>query len=48
MEISTYCVKIGTVMTGDFKVGTGLKQGDGLAPSIFNITLEYVIRQLQV
>jgi hypothetical protein len=35
-------------MTDGFKVGTGLKQGDGLAPSLFNIALEYVIRQLSV
>jgi hypothetical protein len=35
-------------MTDGFKVGTGLKQGDGLAPSHFNIALEYVIRQLSV
>jgi len=48
MENSTYHVKIGTVMTDDFKVGTGLKQGHGLAPSLFNIALEYIIRQLSV
>ena len=35
-------------MTDGFKVGTGLKQGDGLAPSFFNIALEYVLRQLSV
>jgi hypothetical protein len=35
-------------MTDGFKVGTGLKQGDGLAPSLFNKALEYVIRQLSV
>jgi hypothetical protein len=28
--------------------GSGLKQGDGLAPNLFNIALEYVIRQLTV
>ena len=43
MENLTYYVKIGTIMTYDFKVGTGLKQGDRLAPN-----LEYVIRQLLV
>jgi hypothetical protein len=31
-----------------FKVGNGLKQGDRLAPYLFNIALEYVIRQLSV
>jgi hypothetical protein len=35
-------------MTDGFKVGTGLKHGDGLAPNLFNIALEYVIRQLSV
>jgi len=48
MENSTYYVKIGTIMTDGFKVGTGLKEGDGLAPNLFNIALEYIIRQLSV
>jgi hypothetical protein len=50
MEGSTYYVKIGTIMTDGFKVGNGVKQGDGLAPPLFGIALEYtyVIRQLSV
>jgi len=40
MENSTYYVKIGTIMMDCFKVGTGLKQGEGLAPNLFNIALE--------
>jgi hypothetical protein len=48
IENSTDHVKIGTIMTDDFKVGTGLKQEDGMAPSLFNIALEYVIRKLSV
>ena len=48
MEDSTYHVKTGTIITDGFKVGNGLKQGDGLAPNLFNIALEYVIRQLSV
>jgi len=48
MEDSTYHVKIGAIMTDGFQVGNGLKQGDGLAPNLFNIALEYVIRQLSV
>jgi hypothetical protein len=44
MENSAYHIKIGTIMTDGFKVGTGLKQGDGLAPNLFNIELKYVIR----
>ena len=31
-----------------FKVGNGLKQGDGLAPNLFNIALEYIIKELSV
>jgi hypothetical protein len=48
MEDSIYHVKIGTIMTDGFKVGNGLQQGDGLAPNLFKIALEYVIRQLSV
>jgi hypothetical protein len=48
MENSTYHVKIGTIMNDGFKITTGLKQGDGLAPSLFNIALKYVIRKLSV
>ena len=48
MENSTYHVKIGTFMTDGFQVGTGLRQGDRMAPSLFNIALEYVIRKLSV
>jgi hypothetical protein len=48
MEDSTYYVKIGTITSDDFKVGNGLKQGDGLVPNLCNIALEYVIRQLSV
>jgi hypothetical protein len=46
MENSTYYVKGEIIMTDGFRVGTGLRQGDGLAPRLFNIALEYVIRQL--
>jgi len=35
-------------MTDGFKVGTGLKQGEGRAHKLFNIALEYVIRKLSV
>lgn len=39
---SVYHVKRGLMMTAGFKVGSGLKQGDGLAPNLFNIAMEYV------
>jgi hypothetical protein len=45
---STYHVKIGLMMTNNFKVGNGLQKGAGLAPTLFNITLEYVMRQQSV
>jgi hypothetical protein len=48
MGDSTYHVKMGTIMTDGFQVGNGLKQGDGLAPNLFNTALEYIIRQLSV
>jgi hypothetical protein len=48
MENSTYYVRIGTTMTDGFKVGTRLQQEDGQTPNLFNIALEYVIRQLSV
>lgn len=35
-------------MTAGFKVGSGLKRGDGLAPNIFDIAMEYVSRELSV
>jgi hypothetical protein len=37
MNDSTYHVKIGQIMNDGFKVGNGLKQGDGLATTFFNI-----------
>ena len=48
MENSTYYIKIITIMTDGFKVGTGLKQRDRLPPNLFNIALEYIRRQLSV
>ena len=35
-------------MTDNFQVGYGSKQADGLAPNLFNIAVEYVIRNLSV
>jgi hypothetical protein len=31
-----------------FPIGNGLKQGDDLLPLLFNFTLKYVIRRVQV
>jgi sorting nexin-29 len=38
-------VKIGAELTDELLVGQGLKQGDGLAPTLFNLCLEYVVRK---
>jgi hypothetical protein len=48
MNDLTYNVKIRRIMTGGFEVGNCLKQGDGLAPSHFDIAMEYAKRQLSV
>jgi hypothetical protein len=48
MEGAKACVKIQNDLTNHFEVKRGLKQGDGLAPLLFNIVLEYALRQLSV
>jgi hypothetical protein len=40
MEDWTYDVKIGTLKTHDFKVGNGVKQGDGLEPNFYTKAME--------
>jgi hypothetical protein len=47
MEDSAY-VKIQTELTEPTATRNGLKQGDGLAPLLFNIVLEYVIRKSNI
>jgi sorting nexin-29 len=43
---NTKCrVRIGGQLTDEFMVSQGLKQGDALAPTLFNLSLEYVIRE---
>ena len=41
-------VKVKAELSETFEVRQGLKQGDGLAPTLFNLALEYVIRKLGV
>jgi len=41
-------VKIKSELSEPFQVTKGLKQGDGLASMLFNLVLEFVIRQLKV
>lgn len=43
---NTRCqVKIVGKLTGAFEVSQGLKQGDGLAPILFNLALGYAIKK---
>jgi sorting nexin-29 len=39
-------VNVQTELTNTFEISKGLKQGDELAPMLFNLALEYVIRKL--
>jgi hypothetical protein len=48
MRNSEAQVKIQAHLTEPFKIRQGLKQGDGLAPSLFNVALEYAIKKLTV
>ena len=40
--------RVGKNLSDMFPVGNGLKQGDALSPLLFNFTLEYTIRRVQV
>jgi hypothetical protein len=48
MEDSAFYIKIQTELTEPTATRNGLKQGDGLAPLLFNIVLEYVIRKSKI
>jgi hypothetical protein len=39
-------VRIGKLLSGEFPIQSGLKQGDVLSPLLFNFALEYVIREV--
>ena len=41
-------VRVGKNLSDMFPVRNGLKQGDDLAPLLYNFSLEYVIRRAQV
>lgn len=41
-------VRIQNAVTEEFEVRQGLRQGDGLAPMLFNLALEWVIRKTSV
>ena len=42
------CVKIGNQISNKFTVKSGLKQGDGLSPLLFNIVLDMVIKKAAI
>ncbi|KAJ0179056.1 hypothetical protein K1T71_005831 [Dendrolimus kikuchii] len=42
----TMRVRVGRELSDDFAVITGLKQGDALSPTLFNLVLEYVLRRV--
>lgn len=48
MQGSQCQVRVMGELTGNFEVMQGLKQGDGLAPTLFNLALEKVIRGTSV
>jgi len=39
-------VKFGEKISESFEVGTGLRQGDALSPTLFNVAQEQVIKSL--
>jgi len=41
-------VRVGKNVSDRFPIRNGLKQGDALTPVLFNFTLEYAIRRVQV
>lgn len=48
MQDMTGYVRIGGRLSDLFKITKELKQGDGLAPMLFNLVLEYVVRKTQI
>lgn len=48
MESTEAHIKIQNELSNPFTITQRLKQGDGLAPTLFNISLEYVIRKMSV
>jgi hypothetical protein len=40
-------IATGKLLSDEFPIQNGLKQGDGLSPLLFNFALEYTIRKVQ-
>jgi len=47
MDGTRYQVNVGNVLSEEFQVVTGLKQGSALSPLLFNIALEKFVRNKQ-
>lgn len=47
MNGTNYQVNVNSVLSENFQIVTGLKQGDALSPLLFNITLEKVVQSVQ-
>lgn len=45
MSHRTALVRVNNCLTNAFETNVGLKQGDGLAPLLFNLALEQIIRK---
>jgi hypothetical protein len=41
-------VKIGKHLSPEFKVNKGLRQGDAIAPLLFNVVMEIAIRRSEI
>lgn len=48
MENTVASVRINNKLTGPFQISHGLKQGDELVPTLFNLALEPAIRKIDV
>jgi len=48
MEDTQYRVRVEQTMSEPFEVSTGLKQGDLLSPTLFNLALEKALREMQI
>jgi len=48
MENTQYKIRVESTVSQAFEVRTGLKQGNSLSPTLFNIALEKAIRELQL
>lgn len=48
LEETKSCVRIGNEVTENFEVGEGVKQGDPLSSTLFNLVLEYIMREANI